>query len=89
MAKVGNTLVSVSSGSALVAIDPFTGGAGTTIVTLSPALNSVRGLATTPQGVLYALQDAQRCRRGNRSAGTPTPAAPARSPSRSATCRGR
>ena len=57
MAKVGNTLVSVSSGSALVAIDPFTG-AGTTIVTLSPALNSVRGLATTPQGVLYALQDA-------------------------------
>ena len=56
MARAGNTLVSVSSAGALVAIDPFTG-AGSTIVALSPSLGSVRGLAATPTGVLYAIQD--------------------------------
>lgn len=56
MARLGDQLVSVSSAGQLVAINPFTG-AGTPIVALSPTLTSVRGLATTPAGVLYAIAD--------------------------------
>ncbi len=56
MARYGSLLLSVTSAGALVAINPFNGAAGT-LVTTSPALTSVRGLATTPSGVLYAIQD--------------------------------
>jgi hypothetical protein len=56
MARFGSLLVSITNTGVIVVINPFTGVAGT-LVTTSPPLTSVRGLAATPSGVLYAIQD--------------------------------
>ncbi|HEX5051275.1 MAG TPA: hypothetical protein VFZ65_05850 [Planctomycetota bacterium] len=56
MARIGSAIYSVTNGGVLALIDPVTG-AGIPLVATSPSLNSVRGLATDPNGVLYAVQD--------------------------------
>ncbi|MCA8952885.1 MAG: hypothetical protein KDE27_25470 [Planctomycetes bacterium] len=55
MAASGGAIYTATGGN-LVAIDPSTG-AGSVAVTLSPALNSVRGLATDAAGLVYAIED--------------------------------